>query len=53
MKNILKQVTNIIHHDVLIIGSGAAGNSLALMLPNNLSIGIIAFFNENWYLWQS
>ena len=42
MKNILKQVTNIIHHDVLIIGSGAAGNSLALMLPNNLSIGIVS-----------
>ena len=42
MKNILKQVTNIIHHDVLIIGSGAAGNSLALMLPDNLSIGIIS-----------
>ena len=28
--------------DVLIIGSGAAGNSLALQLPDNMSVGLIS-----------
>ncbi|MBF0255347.1 MAG: L-aspartate oxidase [Gammaproteobacteria bacterium] len=31
-----------IHHDVLIIGSGAAGLSLALRLPSHLSVALLA-----------
>jgi len=39
---ILKQVENTKVFDVLIIGSGAAGNSLALQLPKNMSVGLIS-----------
>ncbi len=42
MQKILKQVENTRVFDVLIIGSGAAGNSLALQLPDNMSIGLIS-----------
>ncbi len=35
-------MTNAVDHDVLIIGSGAAGLSLALRLPTSLSIAVIA-----------
>ena len=40
--NILTQVSNVSYHDVLIIGSGAAGNSLALQMPENLSVAVIS-----------
>ena len=40
--NILTQVSNVSYHDVLIIGSGAAGNSLALQIPENLSVAVIS-----------
>ena len=42
MVKILKQVKNKRFFDVLIIGSGAAGNSLALQLPDNMSVGLIS-----------
>ena len=42
MYKILKQVENSRFFDVLIIGSGAAGNSLALQLPINMQIGLIS-----------
>tara|TARA_B110000014_G_C20119080_1_gene592170 strand:- start:41 stop:1684 length:1644 start_codon:yes stop_codon:yes gene_type:complete len=42
LQKILKQVENTRVFDVLIIGSGAAGNSLALQLPDNMSIGLIS-----------
>ena len=42
MQKILKQVENKKIFDVLIIGSGAAGNSLALQLPKTMSVGLIS-----------
>ena len=42
MLKILKQVQNKRVFDVLIIGSGAAGNSLALQLPKTMSVGLIS-----------
>jgi len=39
---ILKQVENPRFFDVLIIGSGAAGNSLALQLPSDMQIALIS-----------
>ena len=42
MYKILKQVENSRFFDVLIIGSGAAGNSLALQLPTDMQIGLIS-----------
>jgi L-aspartate oxidase len=42
LQKILKQVENKKIFDVLIIGSGAAGNSLALQLPKTMSVGLIS-----------
>ena len=42
MYKILKQVGNSRFFDVLIIGSGAAGNSLALQMPTDMQIGLIS-----------